>query len=827
MKIKKIISILIIYLILFSQVSAEIFISEVMPNTIDDVNLEYIELTNSWTLEESLSWYIIKDKSEKEFVFWSWYFLNFWESKKYFRPETKILLNNSDEEIFLYDSSWSLIDSFIYEDSVKSEKITSPQSSPLEEMEQDQFDETNSWEILDNSWVINDWSWELDFWTWEITSPQPSPLEGEGEDQFNETNSWEILNSTWIIDDWTWKIEEEIINFDLVYNFQVPTYLLEKEYILNIYNCDRNKEVCKINLDFRDNFEWELREWDFECFLDFGFWTWNLTWEENKCNPNTIIVPIWEYNFNFLIKNKENDNNFATWSFKIINKWYLKEVIDFNSSNNNDNDYVSKIYIKTPEIIVQSWLDEDNLCKKEDCKINLNYENENSYLACEWDFGEWYFTTANTEEKCNPWYVAYTIWDFRVELKVYQKDLPSNYKRSYLDFSNREIIEEIDEDQEEENEKKSFPINQKTSPPTPLLRGEGSRTIIELEQLKYEILKGDNWNFVVRKWTWSILKLNKEEYYNYTQDNFKIYYRKLDKWLRIYWKTLVNTEVKIEFRENEKFSFIDFFIAKASANYLYTTTSDENWDYEFLLTEIKFWDFEIDSNIIDNYWNIINIEKEKNIFIDSGYVLEMNKYVYEKFLEDKKTYSDEIDLTSPQPSPSEERELEQEDININLVPKIEVQWKIWENKKLAWNVLFCYKTCSVNFDWSKSEWDIGNYIWNFWNWEIFEWKNPWYIKYENFWNYTVSLMTIWENGKMKIWYFYVVFEDTKKDIIKEINEEEIDTQEKESSLLINYSEASIEDISDDEKNNWIFYYLIIIIIWIFLLFLILKKEKLI
>ncbi len=517
MKIKKIISIFIIYLILFTKVSAGIFISEVMSNTLDDANLEYIELTNSWTLEQSLSWYIIKDKSEKEFIFWSWYFLNIWESKKYFRPETKILLNNSDEEIFLYDNSWELVDSFSYENSVKNLPIIHIFNNTWSvddwtweldfwtwEIETSSWEvEEWTWEVLDNSWVIDYWTWELDFWSWEIISPQPSPW-GEGEDQFNESNSWEILDSTWIINEWTWIIEEEIINFDLVYNFQVPTYLLEKEYILDVYNCDRSKEVCKINLDFRDSFEWELKEWDFECFLDFWFWTWNLSWEENKCNPNTIIVPVWEYDFNFLIKNKENDNNFATWSFKVINKWYLEEVENNNTNfwnddyNDEENDYISKVYIKSLKIIVQSWLDEKNLCKKEDCKINLNYENEKSNLACEWDFGDWYFATASTEEKCNPWYVAYTIWDFRVELKVYQKDLPSNYKKSYLDFSNREIVEKVEEENKEEENLVPNP-----NPFHHVEKGEDqnnkSEQKNEKEELKYESLKGDNWNFVVRK----------------------------------------------------------------------------------------------------------------------------------------------------------------------------------------------------------------------------------------------------------------------------------------------------------------------------------------
>ena len=93
MKVKIFISFVLIYSFLFNEVFAWILFSELLPNTINDKDLEYIELYNSWSTEYSLSWYILKDKSEKEFIFWSWYILWAFKFKKYYRKDTSILLN--------------------------------------------------------------------------------------------------------------------------------------------------------------------------------------------------------------------------------------------------------------------------------------------------------------------------------------------------------------------------------------------------------------------------------------------------------------------------------------------------------------------------------------------------------------------------------------------------------------------------------------------------------------------------------------------------------------------------------------------------------------
>jgi hypothetical protein len=55
MKIKFLFSLFIISIPFFSQTYADVLFSEILPNTIDDTNLEYIELYNSGDIEQDLS----------------------------------------------------------------------------------------------------------------------------------------------------------------------------------------------------------------------------------------------------------------------------------------------------------------------------------------------------------------------------------------------------------------------------------------------------------------------------------------------------------------------------------------------------------------------------------------------------------------------------------------------------------------------------------------------------------------------------------------------------------------------------------------------------
>ena len=1212
------------YLFLFNNVLASLFISELYPNTLDDKNLEYIELTNSLSSNMSLSWFYLQDKSEKKYIFWSWNILKQDENIKFYRSETKIILNNSDEEVYLYDNFWNLINSFFYEDSEKWIVLTSPPTPLLivEESNSWSLDESfltwkidsNSWKLIDLwTWIIDniwDWTWILleipdieievqswleyltwniweckkedckvnltvkkiftwsfleknyeclwNFWTWAMYSTWTEIKFNPGYvdywswifdiviqiyEKWNLTNfkTWSIvvenlilppiqlpvseMTNSWSIDleYWTWEIDsgswfiwKEKLDFlvpELIYNFQNPTYFTSKEKKLLVYNCDSKKEECKINLDLRDSFSWSFNESDFNCIIDFWFWSWNLTWEENKCNPNTIIIPIWIYDFNFKIESKIDSLNFSTWWFEVINNWFIKKtsppapLLEGEGRNSwwwsnisiKKVKVIEKIYIQKPKIIIQSWLDENNLCKNEECSINLNYIKNNSKEECLWDFWGWIFKTHDTDKKCNPWYVKYPIWDFEVKLKVYQDDMEYNYNENILKFENlshpdslplqvwpgaflkeREnmegillekiINEEIEFDLSKLNQVK---IHKVMPNPTWTDNVEyielinNSREIVNLKWCglddildwwsKTYIFKTGNyifpwktkkyyksetklnlnnnidevnfycwenkidnltWNFWVRSWyylshervdivnakvevieviDWDTIKIKfldsgiieilrliwvdtpetkhpfkdvekywvessnftkkellwkkvyleidknnfRDKYsrllgfvfldwenfnkklieYGYwrsylqydfkyfldfekaeklakkqkvwiwgekklkeklivkedkfkekiiekpilldennnwipdefeefmlikninTNENFmwnldeiidinllideeksKLKYRdfvinsfyvsvsKLKSWLKISWKTLPNTDIFIELINNN-LSSLDLIIPRTFADQIYTTKTDKDWNYIFLITDISSWKYQIETKVIDSYWNRFQIKKQKSFELGSEYIIEMSSYSSKKMYKHMLKYSDEVALEN----------------NLLLLPIISIQWQLW-TKKIVWNNIYCFDTCNINFDWSKSTWDIEKYIWDFWNWESYEWKNPKYVKYEKLWNYNVDLTIIWKNWEKKQEIINIFF--TKS--VKKSKKTKSTKNDKNKNVLISVTNAN-SDIDNEyfiseiekENNNWNLYFFLIILLSLILVFFLMKREKLI
>lgn len=580
---KKIVIWLLFYFFIFNQVFANICISEVLPNTIDDKNLEYIELHNSWTKDLSLSWYSLEDKSSKTYSFWTWEILTSNQKKKYFRTQTKIILNNVDEEIYL-KANLDIIDSFIYDTSIKWEvlkkewAISNIWNGGV--VSNTWIIDTWSWEIESNSWSIKTWTWDVeistwatntwvldietnpwitdtwswnveintwitdtatwktniwnileipeveievqswleyswtwntwkckkedckinltleksftwiydqknyeclwDFWTWAFfstwTELKCNPwyidystwiyeITAKIYEEWNETNfqTWGLIvddlfwytqneSNSWTIDTWSWYTKTSFWTTntwvklkapEVTWSFQIPSYLIWKEDKSAIYNCDRTKTECKINLDLRNSFSEDLKESAFLCINDF--WLWYINWEEDKCNPNTVVVPVWSYNFNFKIQSKTDSWVFFTWTFLVINEWYKEPITTTKASLSSWWNQVSSINIKKPEISIQSWLEliwDKYLCKKEDCKVNLIYEPKDTQERCLWKFTGWDYIDS-TFKKCNPWYINYPLWNYKIELKVYQKNKQSNYKESYLYFKNLDKSDSI------------------------------------------------------------------------------------------------------------------------------------------------------------------------------------------------------------------------------------------------------------------------------------------------------------------------------------------------------------------------------------------------
>lgn len=303
-----------------------------------------------------------------------------------------------------------------------------------------------------NPWYINYWTWKFDL---SVKVLEKNDLNNFKEKEFQIINGDEFLeelenNNTGslieysIYNYWTWNVNQ-IENKELlkiIWNFQRPSYILNKDKKLEKYFCDKIKEECKINLDLRNSFIWGFKEKDYLCEIDFWLWSWKVTWEENKCNPNTVIFWSWSFNVNFKIIDKKNINILSTWSFIVENKI---ETIKYDIQEDNNNTWWSsntleKQIIILKNIIIQSWLklnsEKKYFCDKEICSINLNYENDNSNLLCQWSFWNWIFTTENTDKKCNPWYIKYSKWNHKIKLRIYDKNYLNNFKEIFLEFEN-------------------------------------------------------------------------------------------------------------------------------------------------------------------------------------------------------------------------------------------------------------------------------------------------------------------------------------------------------------------------------------------------------
>ncbi len=726
--------IIILFIFLVQKVFTSFSITEIYPNTNEDTTEEYVQITYDWNGNNNLSWYILSDKTWKEYIFENDIYIN-WENKKYFRPQTKILLNNSDEEIYLKDSSWELVDSFSYTTTElwKIYKKEWLENEIIDEIVQEpNLEENISTEVIEetvnSTWTIiedeNPDNIEIETSTWSV-------------DEIFESNSWSIQeNLTENITNDSANSNEEIIeekiSFVIKNTFQTPTYLTDKDRELEdarVYNCDRTRDDCRVNFDFSNTFSTSIKENDFNCIIDF--WLWLVTWEENKCNPNTVIFPVWTHNLKIKIINKTNSNNYSEINFKIINDWKIVSNTSTTTTNNNYESIskISKLNLKTPIIEVQWWLEKDNTCDKKECSINFIYEPVFDDITCLWNFWSGTFDS-NINKKCNPSYVLFWPWKHNISLEICDKNYENNCKKSEYIFEN-----------------------------------------------KYKYL--DPKSIITLQW-----KLSK----NKILDNDKIICNWVEKCsINFTWQESIWNDLSYFW----DFWDSDFFEWKNPSSHVF-----ENWTYDVVL--------QVNDN---NWW-----------FSESVFIVEVNPKE-ETLLSAQETEIQEI-----------ETNLSNIDSQEIISLKIDLQWKLWTNKKISWDTLTCIKTCSVNLDWSKSVWDFESYFWDFWNWETYVWKNPPYINYKDFWKYTVlfSLEDKEWNIYEKEFFINYLKEEQKKEVKKEkenisednySNEEEIKQEEEIKNEEIEIYE---EEIPISKPIIW--FIVLLSLIWIFVLF---KKYKII
>ncbi len=727
--------------------NANIKFIHIFANTEDDKNLEYIEIINNWNNEQNLHWLILSDKSAKEYIFLESDIIQAWEKKKYPRTLTKIILNNSDEELFLKDSLWNIIDNFSYSETTKWEIITVWEKQNNNEQNQEEGEIVNTWSIEEEN-------------------------NEEIQEKLTQTNTVEV--------DVEEIVEEEkiIIIPEVVLNFQSPTYLLNLDINQPEYSCDNTKEICKINLDFRDSFIWEFKEGDYKCETDF----WFENDQENKCNPSSVVIPVGIFDLKIKILHKEYSDKFSEKTIRVVNKWYIepekkkKEVVNEKKEEDKKELEIEEKNIKSnlKKGMVQIYgampnpKGSDN---NEYIELKNNTKNIINLLNCSLD------------DKLNGWTKAYVfkqneyLWVW--EIKKYKKEQIKINLNNDADEINLICNDEI-----VDNLSRHFKIK-------------------EWYYVNHQKLDINSWKAVV---------IDVIDW-----DTLKIKFNNSDKieTLRLVW---VDTpETKHPDKEKEKY-----------------------WEevYKYVVEELKWKEvfIEIDTEKLrDTYsrllwfvylWQINFNKKLIELWYSEAYLDYDFKYKDEYILAENK--AKELWIWIWANSVSEKNWLNEKEINNTreVIAKISVQWKIGKNKILKDNKLICYETCSVNFDWRGSGWNIKKYSWDFWNWEKFEWVNPWYIKYENYWNYKVYLATVDDSWKLDIEEFYVTYIKTPKkqktSIIPKANAEEFISEEIENEYI------EFNSAGDEESNNYsILLYIIISIFWVLIVVVILKKEKLI
>lgn len=358
---------------------------------------EWIELKNSTDSDINLTWRVLKTEDLSLNISLSWVIKSWWyfllertDDNSAYQVEWDLIYSwslwNSWEWLLLIDSNWNIVDK------IDNGSWQAWNSSERKSMLKDENWNWVDWEV---DWDPQSWkswnNWEdlwnnLQSWNWQEWQNWQNS-ESENQDSGNENDTGSFLN-------YSFK------NF--TFEFQRPSYVLEEFNLSNeFYTCDPEKDDCKINFDFEwiiseENFNWQnFSKSDFYCQLKFGSLS---TWEENKCNPNTVIFPIWETEVSVKIFKKNNSwEDFLILDKKILIKNFEKESEENNNISNSISSYSS---VEKKDLSLKQWISKEKFRIK---KISLN--------ETDWDFVEIF--CENCDSKTNIWwYKIYSSKNF-------------------------------------------------------------------------------------------------------------------------------------------------------------------------------------------------------------------------------------------------------------------------------------------------------------------------------------------------------------------------------------------------------------------------------
>ncbi len=281
------------------------------------------------------------------------------------------------------------------------------------------------------TWNLSFYNWELpisiNYWTWELSESWSSFI-----DPANLSSGWQSESSEWQSESSEWQSNTSTGSFLLEIvsnNLEIPNVDIEVQSWLEFINWSyKCKNIdCKINLNLENLFTWSYDISDYSCEWDFWSGTFITLDTDKKCNPGYVNYWIWRHYVEAKIIEKNNPNNFKTWSLNFENEISL---IQASSSSSTTNSLWNNFTEQKKEIIIQSgaskiW-ENTYKCNEEKCKINMQYENS-SNETCFWDFWWWIYKETYTKT-CNPSFVYYYSWNYKIRLNIYKNWLFSEEK---------------------------------------------------------------------------------------------------------------------------------------------------------------------------------------------------------------------------------------------------------------------------------------------------------------------------------------------------------------------------------------------------------------
>lgn len=414
------------FFVCINNVNGDFTIYELMPNTDDDANMEYISIKNNSDKWESLNWFSLSDKSGKSYTIWDDY-LNSGQSKKYYRIDTSIILNNSNEEVYLHDNNWSLHDSYSYSSSKNNEAIytdSNNNSSNNDNTNQESWNNTNSYYKYDSKIKSK-----------KIIFDKPNIIVQSGLDDNNycykksckinfkyDTNDkdltcyWDFWDDFVVygcnpehLDFWVGKHELVLEVCDKNYpnscknTFFVFRNLYQKMPVEAKINLQwwltqnqmlkNNKLVCDWVDNCSINLNWSKSKWDNLIY----FWNFSNGNYYNNKDPNSMVFDKWYYEIMLEIIDSdwEMDRDFlyldVTWKHKQINDTIIKKIDNTKqtlSSKDNELEQIKKL-LTSLKLQNTSQTNNTSNIKKSDDSIIMSNDYQEVFLKIDVQWRIW------------------------------------------------------------------------------------------------------------------------------------------------------------------------------------------------------------------------------------------------------------------------------------------------------------------------------------------------------------------------------------------------------------------------------------------------------